>query len=147
MVEKSKVGAKNMIKMQSIEEKFYKSFGAMTVTMSFLFHIEQLRLQHLNKWMYERGVKRVQVRFKIFRVFYFADFQGYHPFKKAIQAYSFRGVVKITPEYPCNTHADSKWPSCQIGRYQLFMLKSSAKTYKVIEISPARKKYFIVRQG
>ena len=69
MVEKSKIGAK----MPTIQEKFYKSFGAMTVTMRYLPQIEQLKLQRLDIWMYGRGAERLQSRVILENGFYFSD--------------------------------------------------------------------------
>ena len=39
-----------------------KSYGATTVIMSFLTVLEKLSLQACDKWMYDKGVSRVQTR-------------------------------------------------------------------------------------
>lgn len=43
-------------------QSYLESFGAMTVTMSFLEDVDQTKLQLVNKFMYDVGVSRVQTR-------------------------------------------------------------------------------------
>ena len=57
-------------------ERVVKSYGGMTVCMNFLKPIEQLQMQCVNKWWYEVGIGRVQVRIKLVKIwetFFFAS--------------------------------------------------------------------------
>ena len=42
-----------------------KSYGAITETLIFLEPIEQLKMQRLNKWWYNKGLRGVQMRIKV----------------------------------------------------------------------------------
>ena len=52
-------------------KKFYQSYGAMTIVMSYLPQIERVFLQILNRWWYNRGVARIQVRLELTAPIYF----------------------------------------------------------------------------
>ena len=41
--------------------------------MGYLLRLEQLQLQGLDTWWYDKGVKRVQMYFVLLKTFYFTD--------------------------------------------------------------------------
>ena len=59
---------------QKRRHRFDKSYGAMTMIMEYLSRLEQLKLQGLDTWWYDKGVKRVQWRFIFPKMFFFADY-------------------------------------------------------------------------
>ena len=52
-------------------EWLMKSYGGMIVTLNFLEPIEQLQMQAINRWWFDKGVGRVQVRIKLPQTCYF----------------------------------------------------------------------------
>lgn len=70
------IGFLERLDSSGVYEQMVKSYGGMTVTMRFLPAIEQLRMQGLNKWWYNRGVSRVQTLLVLCcleAVYYFVD--------------------------------------------------------------------------
>ena len=53
-------------------KRFDQNYGAMTMIMGYLPRIEQLSLQGLDTWWYDKGVQRVQVRLEVGKMFYFS---------------------------------------------------------------------------
>ena len=50
-----------------------RNYGAMIEIMKCLHRFEQLTMQQLDKWWYSVGVGRVQISFKIARMFFFPE--------------------------------------------------------------------------
>ena len=61
--------------MESSGRRLVRQFGATDVLLSFLDALEVLRLQQLDRWMYEVGISRVQVSLS-FRCFYFSHYRS-----------------------------------------------------------------------
>ena len=47
----------------------------MAETMDFLEPIDQLKLQGINRWWYDRGLGRVQFSIQLPKMFYFTDYR------------------------------------------------------------------------
>ena len=79
-----------MVGSHSIKQRFFISYGAMNAVFPYLGQKKVLQLQALNKFMYHRGVERLQLRIKIPNRFcYFHSFwhrQKYEIFRYDISA-------------------------------------------------------------
>ncbi len=64
-----------------------QSYGSMLVTTTYLDPHEQLRMQHTNKWYYEKGAGRVQISITLVWPTYFSTFI-YHPLNDYLLAYT-----------------------------------------------------------
>ena len=56
---------------RSLKWRFQNSLAAMTVTTSYLTQFEQIELQALNKWWYERAAERIQRKVFLEKTFCF----------------------------------------------------------------------------
>ena len=52
-------------KETSHRRSYQNSYGAMTITLSYLTQLEQVNLQGLNRWWYSVGVQRIQARISL----------------------------------------------------------------------------------
>ena len=71
------------------------SFGAIDCISSYFEPIDFLKLQIINKWLYNIGIGRVQTRFKKLKTYYFTFQRAELPWDKAIVSYSSNGVISV----------------------------------------------------
>ena len=115
---------------RELSERLVGSYGGMTETFNFLFPIEQLQMQGLNKWWYDKGVKRVQISFKLPDVYFFpwkVEGSG----RKIIACSLSQGMMELELD---PTEFSQSFESCHIERNALFCVEALSLKSTLLKI-------------
>ena len=117
----------------------------MTIIMGYLPRIQQLQLQGVNIWWYRIGVGRVQVRFELEKLFFFADEE---PQILAVSAITGRKQRFDLNGGESENFKNTGWASCQVGQTRLFQVNmSKLSAFRILKIEPTQRCFSIERQG
>lgn len=127
----------------------------MLVTMQFLPEAEQLKLQTLNRWWYEKGVCRVQLRVPASYWCFLTEYDAYRRVNKLdnsrlcnkVVAFCSLGNLKLLSHKGSENLTNAGWVSCQVGKDKLFQCRNFATKFRVLHLDAAAKTFSVSRTG
>ena len=106
-----------------LSKRFVGSYGAWSTVATFLVPIELLQFQHLNKWMYLRGVPRLSFNFRVVANVYFPYWGD------LVEVVVSRGRYEVNKLKTIN---NADWVSVQLGQH-IFQVHEFNGTSRLLE--------------